>query len=160
MTKALNVFSGVLECAGNIAESCYSCTDNNGCGICEDAAGILKCLPKNQTQNIGTYCVGVWDSSSNIFILMPLNILEFDHIILIISIREEAFNFEYISAGASIETVCKTKESWLAIVGLVVYIMGFAPGMGPLPWTINRYCRHDDYCSFSKLMKYLEDAKR
>ena len=33
--------------------------------------------------------------------------------------------------------VCQTEYSWLAVVGLVVYMMGLAPGMGPLPWTIN-----------------------
>ncbi|XP_063680369.1 uncharacterized protein LOC134815725 [Bolinopsis microptera] len=45
---------------------------------------------------------------------------------------------QYCASGVTdIEKVCKTKESWLAIVGLIIYIMGFAPGMGPLPWTIN-----------------------
>jgi len=39
--------------------------------------------------------------------------------------------------GGKVSDVCKTEYSWLAVVGLVVYIMGFAPGMGPLPWTIN-----------------------
>lgn len=32
---------------------------------------------------------------------------------------------------------CPSDKAWLAIVGLVVYIAGFAPGMGPLPWTVN-----------------------
>merc|ERR1712176_642353 len=32
--------------------------------------------------------------------------------------------------GGKVADVCKTEYSWLAVVGLVVYIMGFAPGMG------------------------------
>jgi len=32
---------------------------------------------------------------------------------------------------------CPSDKSWVAILGLVVYIAGFAPGMGPLPWAIN-----------------------
>lgn len=30
-----------------------------------------------------------------------------------------------------------SKYSWLSLVALFLYIMFFAPGMGPLPWTIN-----------------------
>ncbi|RUS90675.1 hypothetical protein EGW08_001575 [Elysia chlorotica] len=32
---------------------------------------------------------------------------------------------------------CLTSYSWMAIFGLVLYLMFFAPGMGPMPWTIN-----------------------
>lgn len=32
---------------------------------------------------------------------------------------------------------CPYKYAWLAIVALVLYIAAFAPGMGPMPWTIN-----------------------
>ena len=39
--------------------------------------------------------------------------------------------------GDKVSSVCETQYSWMAVLGLVVYIMGFAPGMGPLPWTIN-----------------------
>ena len=27
--------------------------------------------------------------------------------------------------------------AWLIVVGLVLYLFCFAPGMGPMPWTIN-----------------------
>ncbi|KAL5259604.1 hypothetical protein ACHWQZ_G009899 [Mnemiopsis leidyi] len=40
-------------------------------------------------------------------------------------------------SGDKVSSVCETQYSWMAVLGLVVYIMGFAPGMGPLPWTIN-----------------------
>ncbi|XP_077988286.1 proton myo-inositol cotransporter-like [Glandiceps talaboti] len=32
---------------------------------------------------------------------------------------------------------CPTPYSWMPIIGLVLYIAFFAPGMGPMPWTIN-----------------------
>ncbi|XP_060083407.1 proton myo-inositol cotransporter-like [Ylistrum balloti] len=32
---------------------------------------------------------------------------------------------------------CPTDYSWMGILGLVLYLMFFAPGMGPMPWTIN-----------------------
>ena len=32
---------------------------------------------------------------------------------------------------------CPSKVAWLIVVGLVLYLFCFAPGMGPMPWTIN-----------------------
>nr|KAG5705569.1 hypothetical protein BaRGS_034767 [Batillaria attramentaria] len=32
---------------------------------------------------------------------------------------------------------CPTSYSWIAVFGLALYLMFFAPGMGPMPWTIN-----------------------
>ena len=32
---------------------------------------------------------------------------------------------------------CPSKNAWLVVVALVCYIAFFAPGMGPMPWTIN-----------------------
>ncbi|XP_064632787.1 proton myo-inositol cotransporter-like [Lineus longissimus] len=32
---------------------------------------------------------------------------------------------------------CPTSYAWMAMVGLVLYLVFFAPGMGPMPWTIN-----------------------
>ncbi|KAK3767612.1 hypothetical protein RRG08_003873 [Elysia crispata] len=32
---------------------------------------------------------------------------------------------------------CPTKFAWLAVVGLILFVLGFAPGAGPMPWTIN-----------------------
>ncbi|KAH9302071.1 hypothetical protein KI387_013654, partial [Taxus chinensis] len=33
--------------------------------------------------------------------------------------------------------ICPSSYGWLAVLGLVLYIAFFAPGMGPVPWTIN-----------------------
>ncbi|XP_072003224.1 proton myo-inositol cotransporter isoform X1 [Engystomops pustulosus] len=32
---------------------------------------------------------------------------------------------------------CPTSYSWTALLGLVLYLVFFAPGMGPMPWTVN-----------------------
>lgn len=32
---------------------------------------------------------------------------------------------------------CPSDYGWLALVGLALYLLAFAPGMGPVPWTIN-----------------------
>jgi len=32
---------------------------------------------------------------------------------------------------------CPTKHGWITVVGLIFYLLFFAPGMGPMPWTIN-----------------------
>merc|ERR1719454_2220198 len=35
------------------------------------------------------------------------------------------------------ETYCPSKYSWMSLLGMVLYLMAFAPGMGPMPWTLN-----------------------
>ncbi|BFZ08922.1 hypothetical protein BsWGS_11961 [Bradybaena similaris] len=32
---------------------------------------------------------------------------------------------------------CPSEYGWLAVVGMVLFVLGFAPGAGPMPWTIN-----------------------
>ncbi|XP_070351526.1 uncharacterized protein [Equus asinus] len=33
--------------------------------------------------------------------------------------------------------LCPTPYSWTALLGLILYVVFFAPGMGPMPWTVN-----------------------
>lgn len=35
------------------------------------------------------------------------------------------------------ENYCPTQYSWMALLGLVFYLFCFAPGLGPVPWTVN-----------------------
>ncbi|XP_058501886.1 proton myo-inositol cotransporter-like isoform X1 [Solea solea] len=32
---------------------------------------------------------------------------------------------------------CPTSYSWVVLIGLILYLAFFAPGMGPMPWTVN-----------------------
>ncbi|KAJ8372598.1 hypothetical protein AAFF_G00281050 [Aldrovandia affinis] len=32
---------------------------------------------------------------------------------------------------------CPTSYSWVVLLGLILYLVSFAPGMGPMPWTVN-----------------------
>ncbi|XP_053572564.1 proton myo-inositol cotransporter [Bombina bombina] len=32
---------------------------------------------------------------------------------------------------------CPTPYSWTTLIGLILYLIFFAPGMGPMPWTVN-----------------------
>ncbi|KAK3743533.1 hypothetical protein RRG08_027401 [Elysia crispata] len=32
---------------------------------------------------------------------------------------------------------CPTDYTWMAVLGLTLFVMAFAPGLGPMPWTIN-----------------------
>uniref|UniRef100_A0A8C9S4Y8 Solute carrier family 2 member 13 n=1 Tax=Scleropages formosus TaxID=113540 RepID=A0A8C9S4Y8_SCLFO len=32
---------------------------------------------------------------------------------------------------------CPTSYSWMVLLGLILYLAFFAPGMGPMPWTVN-----------------------
>lgn len=40
-------------------------------------------------------------------------------------------------SGTWYSDVCPSSYGWLAVLGLVLYIAFFSPGMGPVPWTIN-----------------------
>lgn len=35
------------------------------------------------------------------------------------------------------ENYCPTQYSWMALFGLIFYLFCFAPGLGPIPWTVN-----------------------
>ena len=37
----------------------------------------------------------------------------------------------------TVHSSCPNTFSWLAMIALVMYIVSFAPGMGPVPWTVN-----------------------
>ena len=32
---------------------------------------------------------------------------------------------------------CPNPYGWLALLALILYLVFFAPGMGPVPWTVN-----------------------
>ncbi|XP_057431864.1 inositol transporter 1-like isoform X1 [Lotus japonicus] len=44
-----------------------------------------------------------------------------------------------LSAGSYLEASDSTNRTygWIAVIGLAMYLLFFAPGMGPVPWTVN-----------------------
>jgi len=57
-------------------------------------------------------------------------------VILSLVLLSTAFFFE--SSG-------HTNIGWVAVLGLVLYISSFAPGMGPVPWTVNSEIYPESY---------------
>lgn len=92
--------------------SCYTCTENVNCGFCYDTHSAkynnASCVSVNQTSEAYS-TTGRCSSPTN------TNITH----------SEFLYNF------------CPTSYSWIAILGLALYLMFFAPGMGPMPWTVN-----------------------
>lgn len=88
---------------------CYSCVQARDCGFCfvKDSYGDV----------VNSSCLPVLSS----------------------------FNTDYSKYGSCNATnafswsydYCPFSLSWLPVLGLILYLIWFAPGMGPMPWTIN-----------------------
>nr|XP_057932662.1 proton myo-inositol cotransporter-like isoform X3 [Doryrhamphus excisus] len=91
--------------------SCSDCMLNPACGFCyhENSSSIFDstCLPVNQKSTDHS----AWGQCAN-QTEGPESPLW-------------AYNF------------CPTSYSWVVLMGLLLYLTSFAPGMGPMPWTIN-----------------------
>ncbi|KAL9960703.1 hypothetical protein ACROYT_G034190 [Oculina patagonica] len=88
---------------------CLDCLKEDKCGFC---------FAKDATNNpINGSCVP-FNSSSN-------NAAAYGRC----SQKEHSTTWSY--------EACPNKYAWMAIVGLVLYLAAFAPGMGPMPWIIN-----------------------
>ncbi|KAM7378049.1 hypothetical protein PAMA_013108 [Pampus argenteus] len=90
---------------------CQPCMLDPGCGFCyrENGSALLtsSCVPVNKASTEHA----AWGRCSNSS-----------------QMREQtywAYNY------------CPTSYSWLVLLGLMLYLAAFAPGMGPMPWTIN-----------------------
>ncbi|KAH3816091.1 proton myo-inositol cotransporter-like [Dreissena polymorpha] len=90
---------------------CEGCIENTKCGFCYNDFGHGpvngSCLPIDG-ENTGHSSVGQCNATTG------------DETDLI-------YAYQY----------CPTDYSWMGIAGLGLYLMFFAPGMGPMPWTIN-----------------------
>ncbi|XP_019750332.1 proton myo-inositol cotransporter-like isoform X1 [Hippocampus comes] len=90
---------------------CGDCMLNPACGFCyhENSSGVFDstCLPVNPK----TTEHSAWGGCAN-----QTETLEGPF---------WAYNF------------CPTTYSWIVLTGLLLYLTSFAPGMGPMPWTIN-----------------------
>lgn len=93
--------------------SCEGCIDNNACGFCytevNSKAYNGSCIASDSADDNANSLYGRCSSSAN---------MTQDSVI---------WAYDY----------CPTSYSWIAVLGLSLYLMFFAPGMGPMPWTIN-----------------------
>ncbi|XP_020584667.1 inositol transporter 1 isoform X2 [Phalaenopsis equestris] len=48
-----------------------------------------------------------------------------------------AFFLQSSGVRSSLHGCCGASQGWLAVLGLALYIVFFAPGMGPVPWAVN-----------------------
>ncbi|XP_060759601.1 proton myo-inositol cotransporter [Neoarius graeffei] len=91
--------------------SCELCMLDPGCGFCyqqnNTAVFASSCVPVNQASTERA----AWGRCSN-------STQSPDHSFW-------AYNF------------CPTSYSWLVLLGLILYLAFFAPGLGPMPWTVN-----------------------
>lgn len=95
-------------------KDCASCILEPRCGFCYDAQTLTTatCLqkdPANNAHSIGGNCAAGIVNSNFVFA---------DHIC------------PSMTQGIGVNT-------WLVLIGLIMYLGAFAPGMGPMPWAIN-----------------------
>lgn len=90
---------------------CESCMLDPNCGFCyrENSTGVYdaSCVPVNQASTDHA----AWGSCSN----------------LTEAANSSLWAYNY----------CPTSYSWIVLLGLILYLAFFAPGMGPMPWTVN-----------------------
>ncbi|XP_051889582.1 proton myo-inositol cotransporter-like isoform X3 [Pristis pectinata] len=91
---------------------CDSCMLDPNCGFC------FKMQHPNVTE---TSCVPVSNRSDTIAAWGRCS-------------NEAEFKKEGLSWAFNF---CPTKYSWTALMGLILYLVFFAPGMGSMPWTVN-----------------------
>uniref|UniRef100_A0A8C7LFD5 Solute carrier family 2 member 13b n=1 Tax=Oncorhynchus kisutch TaxID=8019 RepID=A0A8C7LFD5_ONCKI len=91
--------------------SCQPCMLDPDCGFCyrENGSTIYNssCIPVNQTSTDEA----AWGRCSNLSQVSDGSLW--------------AYNY------------CPTSYSWIVLLGLILYLAFFAPGMGPMPWTVN-----------------------
>lgn len=112
----------------------------NTCDDCVIQDSCFYCLfPSNnsyneeQTLTIG-YCINRQWTTSDGKCQVPLTQVPFNN--------DSCDTSSFLSNGTGMEygevhSSCPNKYSWLALGALVMYIVSFAPGMGPVPWTVN-----------------------
>ncbi|XP_067684460.1 proton myo-inositol cotransporter-like [Haliotis asinina] len=87
--------------------NCNQCTTNTDCGFCYDVSTDGSCLPVDSNDN-GRSLVGRCNASDQ---------------------SGSSFTFAY--------GYCPNNYSWMPVLGMVLFVFSFAPGLGPIPWTVN-----------------------
>ncbi|XP_062438467.1 proton myo-inositol cotransporter [Rhea pennata] len=91
---------------------CNGCMLDPDCGLCYklNKSGVVEssCIPVDKDSTMKA----AWGRCSNETVFKKEDLFW-------------AYNF------------CPTPYSWTALLGLILYLVFFAPGMGPMPWTVN-----------------------
>ncbi|CAL1535160.1 unnamed protein product [Lymnaea stagnalis] len=95
---------------------CHQCTKNADCGFCYltnnfNSPTEGSCVPvSKQTTRFALHGRCALNSTTNGF-----------------SDHKALFTYEF----------CPSVYAYFAVAGLILFVLGFAPGAGPMPWTIN-----------------------
>lgn len=103
-----------------IYTSCDQCILNADCGFC---------YVFNGSRPFGTCLHGGMDSSSN-------RSTAGDHGDSHLSCWTTNLTFKGLETHWAYD-YCPVDNAWIAVIALVCYLAWFAPGMGPMPWTVN-----------------------
>ncbi|XP_034542569.1 proton myo-inositol cotransporter-like isoform X2 [Notolabrus celidotus] len=95
----------------SLYRSCEPCMLDPGCGFCflENGTTVFdsSCVPVNETSKDQA----AWGRCSNLT--------------------------EQADSPTWAYNYCPTSYSWIILMGLILYLAFFAPGMGTMPWTVN-----------------------
>ncbi|GFN97449.1 proton myo-inositol cotransporter [Plakobranchus ocellatus] len=102
-----------------LIKDCLKCTENGACGFCGYQRGY--------SNTINGSCVpAAKGDEADLFAKSGR------------CARKKGTNdFQGKSRLVYSRGYCPSSLAWLAVVGLMMYLIGFAPGAGPMPWTIN-----------------------
>ena len=109
----------------SIWKNCDDCVIRDNCNYCVFNGSY------NSRDAIGL-CVSSSDSNlySNDQCTIPNGIINYTE-------NDKCYTFEAENVTAKTYEACPSDFSWLAMPALVIYIVAFSPGMGPVPWTVN-----------------------
>lgn len=109
---------------------CENCITNEHCGFCyeeEDPESTGSCLP-------------AFDDNPERYAYFQYNDTRTNNITAANFRCNKTSTWDTVRADRKFnwaDSFCPTNYSWMAVLGLALFVMGFAPGLGPMPWTIN-----------------------
>lgn len=97
------------ECFNASYSSCEQCIEHKHCGFCfKDSGDFGSCLKADPDDEDAGAITGRCNET-----VMGTQGVDWSH------------------------GYCPTDFNWMAVVGLALFVLAFAPGLGPMPWTIN-----------------------
>lgn len=86
----------------------------------------------------------IWISAAVAFVNFVCSFIAFPlverigrRILVLVSLFGITLSLMLLGIGFQITGIDSFNGSWMVVVGLCLYLLFFAPGMGPMPWTIN-----------------------